>query len=96
MDGATHVLAWLPPWLSEDGSDLGWELQTYADWAAGTPKDTWWPSDLPEDADAALLAKWAKGQLGFPVTLTPDVVKIKLRRVGRWHTEPIYYVSWAS
>ena len=99
MDAVTHVLEWMPPWLSEDGGDLGWELQTYADWAAGTPKGTWWPSDLPEDADAALLAEWAEGQLGFPVTLTKDAQGIKKlpgRRLQRWHTVPIYFVERRS
>jgi hypothetical protein len=93
----THVLEYIPWWLfdGEEG-DFFWALQTRANFEAGTPEacpdvD---PFELPDVADPGpWLTRWASAQLGHPVTLTPACQEIKRRRFGRWHTEPVYYVS---
>lgn len=90
-EDTSHVLIWDPPWLVEEGSG-DWELQTRADFDAGTPRDTWASPGLPIWADTEALAAWAAEQLGYPVTLTRDIQEIRLDHEQTWHVEPIFWV----
>jgi hypothetical protein len=92
VPGATHVLAWLPAGLTEDGS--GWELLTATDFSVSWAGH--WAAvvfDAPEDADPGYLAASVAEELAQPVTLTADTRDIKLspRRL-RWYRQPIYWV----
>ena len=93
---AAHVLVWVPlylhPLAERDIAAEGWELQPRANFDARMRQPFLPGTDLPRDADPAELVAWTTKHLGYPVTLTPDVRKIRAARFRRWHTEPIYYV----
>ena len=95
----THVLEWLPGWLLEPAGDGFWELQTFADYVAGTPQDTYGFINDPEcGATPDFLAEWAAGQLGQPIALTADsqtIRKLTFLAVLA-HDCPLYYVSVAD
>lgn len=93
MNEPTHVLAWSPGYLCVPPEADGiWELETRADYEAGTPQDFQPGPDLPRGAAEGDLAAWVAGHLGYLVTLYPDTQQIKLSRFGRGRTEPIYWV----
>ena len=93
---STHVLVWVPPYLLEGGGDGGWDLWALHDFEAGVTHDYPPGTDLPRDTDLALLAQWAAGHLGYPVTLAPGMQEIRLHWWSQWHTRPIYYVQPAE
>jgi hypothetical protein len=91
----THVLEYIPWWLFDGPKgSFFWDLQTRANFEAGTPEDA---HDLPKPADVADPTPWLTeqvgAQLGHPVILTAACQEIKRRRYGRWHTVPVFYVS---
>lgn len=94
--GDTHVLLYLPPELVEGG---GWELQPRAvsdEWAAERCVPGHFAQvviDAPRDADPGALAETVGGIVGYPVRLTPGSQDIKVHRLGRWRTEPLFYVA---
>ena len=90
---ATHVLQRIPEFLVKGGPPF-WELQSRANYDAGTPAYTLETLDLPEDADPVDLAEWTAGQVGYPVVLVPGEEDIRLPYpFARWHTVPLYFVS---
>lgn len=103
---ATHVVAWLPPYLARTRRwPLGrrpaagwWDLQEIAAYDAGEPPPGGdWSWDGPRDEDPLRLANWAALVLGHPVALDADIVSM---RPGwpplpwrRWRPEPVYWVA---
>ncbi len=95
--GVSHVLAWTPPELTDDGSS-GWEL---LDWdGTGTHVAANAAAVLfhaARNADPGALAQWVTTKLGHPVVLTETVRRVRPQRLRRWRTEPAYYVArWPS
>jgi hypothetical protein len=94
--GDTHVLIYLPPELMEGG---GWELQPPSiseEWAQGRRVPDHVARvviDAPRDADPGALASEVAAAVGYAVRLTPGSQDIKIHRLGRWRTEPLYYVA---
>jgi hypothetical protein len=89
----THVLTWIPPWLLPDGFEGYWDLQTWDNWAAGTPQPDYETLDAPPNAEAAELADWTAAQVGQPVALSPGWEQIRRHRFfGRWQNVPAYCV----
>src|SRR6185437_11245067 len=87
----THVLSWLPPYLSSDLVGF-WELRTTSDFAAGEPpaRGDWFlhaPRDVPQEH----LESWTAETLGRPVSLERGEQELRRGRFfGRWHSEPIF------
>jgi hypothetical protein len=98
--GATHVLAWFPPYLISSGQGC-WDLQTVAEYDAGTPVT----SDdrslfAARNATPGELAGWAAGQLGSPVvmlekshaTFTSISLRERPRIAALGRREPVWYL----
>jgi hypothetical protein len=103
-EAATHVIAWLPPYLIRTRRWLGrpaacgwWDLQEIGAWEAGDPPpgDDWSLDPAPGGDSPARLAGWAAGLLGCPVSLRPAVVRVRPGRLPfrRWREEPAYWVA---
>lgn len=95
----THVLHWVPGYLSSDG--LGcWELQDVTAYEAGEPGGSGPQLNVPRDMAAADIAPWVASLLGYPVELDPDSTQIataSLRPLSvHIGTEPLYYVRPAT
>jgi len=90
-----HVLQWLPGWLLDPAGVGWWEIQTWEDFIAGTPKGVhdFYPDPMCH-ASQEDLAAWAESELGFPVELAASFQE--LRRPGRlwrrWEMVPVYHV----
>lgn len=95
---ASHVLAWMPPYLTDQGRPGWWDLQTRAAYEAAQPQtDPAWSTAHPRNASADVLAGWAAHRLGYPVTMTRRSMLIRPSRSLRLpRLEPIYYVRQAA
>lgn len=95
---ASHVLAWMPPYLTDQGRPGWWDLQTRAAYEAAQPQtDPAWSSAHPRNASADVLAGWVEYRLGYPVTMARRRMLIRPSwslRLPR--LEPIYYVRQAA
>jgi hypothetical protein len=90
----THVLYWMPPYLT--GTRSGWwDLQDIASYEAGQPQlDLEWAlEDEPRGIDAADFTDWIGGMTGFPVTVVKSWARITCWRALRFRRrEPLFYV----
>ncbi len=102
-DGVTHVVAYFPADMFPEGAwPGGWELRTLSDYdpdahwgkTGGAPAVAY-PDPDPDECglDEVLLAEWVAGQVGYPVELTWDRVQIKPKRLARWRSVPVCYVT---
>jgi ADP-ribose pyrophosphatase YjhB (NUDIX family) len=99
QDEATHVLAWVPGWLSSTGHG-SWVLQEAAAYEAGVPGAGCPETDDPRDAGPEDLALWVTAVLGYRVVLDrawATLASLTFRppsvNAGR---EPVYFVTPAE
>ena len=95
----THVVAWVPGYLTEPPSAEGWwEMLTIDQFDSGNMPDNnpWtmnWPRDTGTTGNGLLsLHRWVAERLGWRVTLEERTQTIWRRRWSRGHREPVYYV----
>jgi hypothetical protein len=97
--GDSHALVYQPPLVIRGGA---WEVvprAIYEEWcASGRVPGHNAPVVIvaPAAASAAELAPLVAGIVGYPVTLALITDAARLRRFGRWHYAPVYYVSPAG
>jgi ADP-ribose pyrophosphatase YjhB (NUDIX family) len=93
--GATHVLHWLPGYLDAVGGGC-WNLQEAAEYETAVPARGPRNTGVPRDEDPAVLAAWAGGQLGYPVTTElayATLASVTLRPPSlNGGKEPVYYL----
>jgi hypothetical protein len=103
--GATHVLAWTPPWLNGDthpGKSGWWEIQPIRRWKAGRRVSFQAGLTGPEEAPVAALAAFAEAAFSEPVTLGATCAEVidHDNRTGQghgsWHLFRAYYLSPAG
>jgi hypothetical protein len=92
VQGVTHVLHWVPPYLT--GSCTGWwalqDLGGYNVGAAANGPEL----AAPRESLRRDLAQWTGSQLGYPVLLRPGYAMITCLRALRWRRrEPFWHVQ---
>jgi hypothetical protein len=91
---ATHLLAWVPPYLTEDKGDGWWDLLTPSAFRAMCRPGEDREYHAPRDAAVAELAEWVSGRIGQPVGLVPATARHFRPQCGVFgRAEPVYVVT---
>ena len=92
-EDATHLLAWVPPYLTGDKGDGWWDLLTPSAFRAMCQPGEDREYHAPRDATVAELAEWVSGQVGQTVKLVPATARYILPLSGVFaRPEPVYVV----
>jgi hypothetical protein len=92
-EDTTHLLAWVPPYLTQDKGDGWWDLLTPSAFRAICQPGEDREYHAPRDATVAELAEWVSGQIGQPVKLVPATARYILPLSGVFaRPEPVYVV----
>lgn len=89
--GTTHVVAHWPAFLLTKDTTGGqgfWEIETLANFQAGTPADGQAGFDGPDDVSENHVAAFARDSLGYPVTLDRFEIEVEGVICPAFHVTP--------